>query len=212
MVTMTLKARREREKVARREAILRAAMAVFDDRGLLGATIEEIAERAEIGKGTIYLYFKVKEEIFAALMTEGMALLAEHFRKAIDPSRPADENLRRVAEAYYRFYRKEPQYFRLLAFCFHAEVKAKSGVDPADEQGLACLGLVMDVIQKGMDAGLFSSSIDAKRAAAIGWASSNGIIFMFEQDPAHAQILRLGIEDLLKANIELLIRGLKAGG
>ena len=207
---MGIKNRRDREKVARREAILEAAKAVFADKGLLGGTIDEIAERAELGKGTIYLYFKTKEEMFAALMEEGLALMAQRFRDVIDPSLPADENLRRVSDAYYRFYREDPQYFRLLAFCSHADVRAKTGVDPSDEQGLVCLGLVSGVIQKGIDDGLFSPSVDARQAAAIGWASSNGIIFIYEQDPEHEKKLNLPIEELLKTSIELLIRGLKS--
>lgn len=206
---MATKNRRLRERTARREIILAAAKAVFAEKGLLGSTIDEIAERAELGKGTIYLYFKAKEEMLAALMEEGLAIMAQRFRGVIDLSLPADGNLRRISEAYYRFYREDPQHFKLLAFCSHADVKAKTGIDPSEQQGLECLNLVSTVIQKGIDDGLFSPSVDARQAAAVGWASSNGIIFIYEQDPGHEKTLKLSIEELLKTNIELLIGGLK---
>lgn len=207
---MTTKERKAREKVARREAILESAKAVFAEKGLLASTTDEIAERAELAKGTIYLYFKAKEEMYAALAEEGLALLAQRFREAVDPSRPADENLRRISKAYYRFYREEPEYFRLLFFCSHADVRAKVGVDRTEPQGQACLALCSAVIQKGIEDGLFSRDVDPWKAAAIAWASHNGIIFIFEQDPKRATTLNIQIEELLKTNREMLIQGLKA--
>ncbi|PEN08407.1 TetR family transcriptional regulator [Longimonas halophila] len=61
--------RRERERRTRRQAMLRAAESVFAEKGYPHATLEEIAERAEFGKGTLYNYFEGgKEEIFFAVL------------------------------------------------------------------------------------------------------------------------------------------------
>lgn len=61
--------RRERERYERRQAMLRAAEAVFAEKGYTHATLSEIAERAEFGKGTLYNYFEGgKEEIFFAVL------------------------------------------------------------------------------------------------------------------------------------------------
>ncbi len=61
--------RKERERLARRDAMLDAAQAVFAERGYANATLDEIAARAEFGKGTIYNYFEGgKEEILFALL------------------------------------------------------------------------------------------------------------------------------------------------
>ena len=63
--------RRERERLARRQAMLDAALAVFADKGYEGATVDEIADRAEFGKGTIYNYFPDgKEGLFMTLLSE----------------------------------------------------------------------------------------------------------------------------------------------
>ena len=78
---MTTKERRAREKLARRQAILAAAKAVFAEKALSATTIDEIAERAELAKGTIYLYFKSKEEMYTALMEDGLALLVQRFSR-----------------------------------------------------------------------------------------------------------------------------------
>ena len=66
--------RRERERLARRHAMLDAALAVFAEHGYERASVEEIAERAEFGKGTIYNYFPGgKDELFFALFQERVA-------------------------------------------------------------------------------------------------------------------------------------------
>ncbi len=63
--------RRDRERLARSRAILDAALATFAEKGYEGATLDEVAERAEFGKGTLYNYFPGgKEEILFALFDE----------------------------------------------------------------------------------------------------------------------------------------------
>ena len=199
--------RRSREKVARREAILQAARGVFTEKGLLASTIDEVAERAEVAKGTIYLYFRSKEEILSALLDEGLALVGKRFSEALDLSLPADENLRRLCDAYCRLYREEPQYFKLLFFCAHADVRAKTCTNPSACQGLPPLAAL---IQKGIDEGTFSPMVDPSKVAAIAWASSNGIILMCEQDPRGSTRFDQPVEELLRTNMDLLIRGMKA--
>ena len=72
--------RKERERLARRQAILRAARQVFAEKGYTLATLDEIAERAEFGKGTLYNYFDSKEGLFTA----AMASLLEDIRDIAD--------------------------------------------------------------------------------------------------------------------------------
>ncbi len=63
--------RRDRERLVRRRAILDAALSMFAEKGYEGATLDEVAERAEFGKGTLYNYFPGgKEEILFALFDE----------------------------------------------------------------------------------------------------------------------------------------------
>ena len=108
--------RKTREYEARRELILRAAKATFAAKGQAAATIDDVAQRAEVAKGTIYRYFKSKEDLFHVLVEDGLARLARRFRAAIDPGLPADENLRRLTQAYLDFYREEPDYFWICYF------------------------------------------------------------------------------------------------
>ncbi|MEM1041210.1 MAG: helix-turn-helix domain-containing protein [Bacteroidota bacterium] len=83
--------RRDRERLARRTDILAAARAVFAEHGYEQATLDEIAERAEFGKGTLYNYFPDgKEELFFTLFEE---VVVDGIRRVIDASFPDAEPL-----------------------------------------------------------------------------------------------------------------------
>ena len=69
---MTTRARREREKQERRRSILRAARETFFQNGFHHATVDSVAERAEVSKGTVYLYFESKESLLAHLLLDGL--------------------------------------------------------------------------------------------------------------------------------------------
>ncbi|MBI2899838.1 MAG: TetR/AcrR family transcriptional regulator [Planctomycetes bacterium] len=62
--------RRAREKDAKRRAIVRAAIKCFAKKGYDGTTLDEVGALAEVAKGTLYLYFKSKADLFAALLLE----------------------------------------------------------------------------------------------------------------------------------------------
>ncbi len=87
--------RRERERLARRRAMLDAALAVFGDKGFDGATVDEIAERAEFGKGTLYNYFPGgKDELYQALFEEVvlgglLGVVRDAFPEGVDLATPA---------------------------------------------------------------------------------------------------------------------------
>jgi AcrR family transcriptional regulator len=68
MSTATRRARKSEEKQERRELLLTSASALFERHGFAGVTMAEIAREAGLAKGTVYLYFKTKEELFLALL------------------------------------------------------------------------------------------------------------------------------------------------
>src|SRR5713226_9237254 len=116
MARSTTFSRRQKEKEDRKDRILAAARQVFFDVGIRRATVDAIAARAEVAKGTVYLYFETKEEILANLLLEGLDTLSHDLASAFDEPvrRSGEARLRRLAAAYYEFYQQEPDYFRLM--------------------------------------------------------------------------------------------------
>ena len=82
--------RKERERLARQRDILNAARELFIEKGYSDTTLDEIAKRAEFGKGTIYNYFSNKEELFFAIMDEMIDQLLQHVQSTIIDSDAPD--------------------------------------------------------------------------------------------------------------------------
>ena len=86
--------RREREKEQRRNDIIDAAERVFFNKGLENATMDDVAEHAELSKGTLYLYFKSKEELYLAIHLRGNLILKEMFEAAVKKPKTGIEKVR----------------------------------------------------------------------------------------------------------------------
>ncbi len=106
--------RKEREKLARREEIQKAARAVFAEKGFEAATLDEIAERAELAKGTIYIYFENKEALFFSLIEEVMEGQAQILREVHGEEKTASEKLAEVIRRYARYLLDRQDLFRIL--------------------------------------------------------------------------------------------------
>ncbi len=98
----------------RRAEILDAATAVFSKRGFSVADVQEIADKAGVGKGTVYRYFPSKEDLFLAAVDHGM----RNLKTAVDAAAAtAKQPLERIAEgvrAYLTFFDEHPEIVELL--------------------------------------------------------------------------------------------------
>src|SRR5262245_41222223 len=103
----------QRRKDARPAELLDAALSVFFEKGFAAARLDDIATRAGVSKGTVYLYFHSKEDVFKALVRAIPQANVEQVRAvAADTSIPADELLERVMRFIGSFLRDE----RMLKF------------------------------------------------------------------------------------------------
>jgi TetR/AcrR family transcriptional regulator len=72
-IVSTVRAKRERRKDARPSELLAAALELFLEKGFAGTKVEEVAQRAGVSKGTLFLYFSSKEELFKAVVRENIS-------------------------------------------------------------------------------------------------------------------------------------------
>jgi TetR/AcrR family fatty acid metabolism transcriptional regulator len=108
--------RREREKLRRAQDILSAAERVFAIHGFDAATIEQIAQEAEYAAGTIYLYFKDKHALYAALIASKLSSMVDQVEKAAQEAAPADpaNRLRNAIKAQFEFHDHNREFFEVL--------------------------------------------------------------------------------------------------
>jgi len=207
------RARHGREKEERRQSILQAAREVFFENGFYRATVDDVAGRAKVSKGTVYLYFESKETILALLLLEGLNELVENLEDAYAAAKTlsADERLRRLSRAYLSFFEEKPDYFRLLTatdrgrFQDSVEPSVYQEVLSASLKGLDWVGMA---IQQGIDEGLFHCC-DVRPAASILWATLNGVLDLMKH-PLRREMVGLELEPLYQAALETVLQGLQS--
>src|SRR3954451_10237541 len=85
---------------SKREAILRAAIDVFADRGFFNAQVADVARAAGVAAGTVYLYFKGKDDLLVSIFERSMREGLAHGRAAVGDLSDPRERLRRLARAH----------------------------------------------------------------------------------------------------------------
>jgi AcrR family transcriptional regulator len=113
-MNMGIKERKEREKRMRKDSILKAAEKLFFRRGLDTITIEEIANEAELAKGTIYRYFKNKDELILTITLKAARIFNTIGEKLINQCTGTWDKISAALKAYQIFYTDYPDYFKLF--------------------------------------------------------------------------------------------------
>jgi len=149
--------RRGREKLQRREDILRVARALFFEKGFRDTTIDEIARAAELARGTIYLYFENKEEIYATVLEEGLDIMHRLVEGATSPDNDPLTNLLNGHDAYIRFHDEYPQYYNvmMLDVLQIADVLPPALKERIHARTMAVVDFITTCLEKGASEGFF---------------------------------------------------------
>ena len=197
--------RRQREKEQRKNQILDAARTVLIKKGIAGTSMNQIARAAELSVGTLYLYFKNREELFAALQEEGLDLLHEMIRKAEDENREPREKLQGMAWAYLEFSEKHSRYYDIMNYFLTSPETAfpshlKSNID---EHGDRILSLVEKaLLECGVD------NLKAKRCALVFWSSLQGMLQLRKlqhtilSNENYRDVYLFGVECVIKSFVD----------
>jgi AcrR family transcriptional regulator len=98
----------------RRQAIIDAAAPLFAELGYTACEMERVAAELGIAKGTLYLYFSSKEELFYACVDTGMRQMQEAVAKEADEAQDAIDRIARGIRAYLQFFEDHPEHVELL--------------------------------------------------------------------------------------------------
>jgi TetR/AcrR family transcriptional regulator len=179
---MGIQERKEREKEQRRIEILDAAERVFFSKGLKNATMDEVAEEAELSKGTIYLYYKNRDELFLALIYRGIQIMIQMFKKAVQGKGTGLEKTFCIGQAYFDFAKNYPDRFSALSH-FRLDELDYENADQNDSVAGQCsnfghnaLGILSGVIRQGIEDGSIRSDIDPEQTSTILYGTTTGII------------------------------------
>lgn len=206
------KARRERETGERRDAILAAARDLFFEHGIYRTTVDDVAARAEVAKGTVYLYFESKETILAHLLLEGLDALGESLAEAFGEALhlTGEVRLRRLSAAYLNFFQNEREYFRLMMAFDRGQFQEAVQAEVYQQiltRSVRGLRWVVRAIEQGMTAGEFKVA-SAKNSAGMYWAALNGALILISH-PLRRELVEQEVETLYNGVMETMLRGFK---
>jgi TetR/AcrR family transcriptional regulator, fatty acid metabolism regulator protein len=149
----------------KREAILRAATRVFARNGYFNSKVADIARAADVADGTVYLYFKSKEEILHSIFDQNMAEAIAAGRVLIEKLRDPSEKLRRIALLHLERLGAD----RDLAIVFQVELRGSTKfMQEFSAAGFAeYLGLLRKTFEEGQRSGVFRKDLNAKLVSKI---------------------------------------------
>lgn len=155
MQTMEKLSRKEREYQARREEILKAAEKIFAQNGFHDSTVAEIAKESEFAIGTLYQFFKNKEELYYTMMIEKFDLLYTALLTKVDRSTACFENLHCVVEVVFSFIEQNVDFFKI--FTWELNVLAPNMENELKEQLIkkhfAYISIISGVLKEGITKG-----------------------------------------------------------
>ena len=178
---MGIKERKQRERERRRQQIIVAAKRVFTEKGFNKATIEDIARNAELSPGTLYLYFKNKEELYASLslrILQYLAIRVEHVKN--EANLGPREKLDALMNAMYDVYEFDPL---ILINMFHLQssetLKNLSPVllDELNELTRKSIGTIAALFADGIKKDIFSDQ-HPMALADIFWSMFSGVVLL----------------------------------
>ena len=149
---------REAGGADKRERICEAAVAVFAEKGFHAARVSDIAKRAGVADGTIYLYFRAKEDLLITIFEEKMTMLLGGLHDAVDDMSDPREKLHGFAQHHFSQLQLHPD----LAQVFQVEVRQSHQflTDYRPVKLWDYLEIVAQLVREGQEQGLFRDEID----------------------------------------------------
>lgn len=208
---MGIAERKEREKQQRREEIVKAAEKVFFSMGLEQATMDDIAAEAELSKGTLYLYFKSKEDLHFEVARGAISLLSSHTARAVESAGNAIEKLELMGRATIAFMYTHPKHMKAIMSIMATEagtVELSSGDVQGIVYGESSVGMLMKVVEEGIREKLIRSDIPAPLIAHTLWMQMMSVIQFVSTEGSLIQMLDLTPEKVFESHFQLVFNGI----
>ncbi|RJX29072.1 MAG: TetR/AcrR family transcriptional regulator [Desulfarculus sp.] len=207
---MASSTRKEREKQVRRQEILEAARAVIAAKGLSGATMEEIADKADYKPATLYLYFGSKDDLLASLYLSAMQFVVDEIEALAQQPEPDPlQKLKKLPDLLSRVYRFDPAVLMSLFYMQAGKGYSNIAADTLEQ--------LNQLAQRGIRglAGVFADGIARGRLEMLSpivladtvWSLFAGVV-LWEESKRFFDPSKDHVESTLRAAMGLLFKGM----
>jgi len=199
----------EQMKQKKRNEILDAAEKVFFSKGYEKASMNDVAKEAGIAKGTLYLYFKTKKDLYFAIGNRALDVIVSKFYEIArsDSFKNGLEKVEALAHFYFEFSREHPDYHRFLVN-YHAEIVNFGDINPSVIAAYMKSGrifrLLVDCVEEGMKDGSIRDDISPIKLAVLLWTKTVGTIeFTRLKEPIFKTFAKIEAEEIVNEFIKL---------
>ena len=206
--------RKERERGRRRRDIMDAARRVFSAKGYGNSTVEDIAREVELSPGTLYLYFKSKDDLYASLSLPVLQFMNLRLDQALaEGGLGFDAKLEHVMDALIAVYEYDPMILNNIFHLQSSETLKTLSPDLLEEintlsrRALTTLSRMFAMeIEKGAIIDRHPTAL-----ADLVWGLFSGIV-LWEESKRMINLDRYQLKESIRTGFELLRRGLRAVG
>lgn len=183
--------------------ILAAARAEFASKGFTNATVDDIADRAGIAKGTVYLYFPSKSDLFLALLEQGVLELYETAQREIDAAPDARGKLRAFLHARLVYCAVNRDFFRIYYTEF-LRMQSRVAAERPEFQKLykQQSRLIESILEMGIRSGQFRP-LDVPKVAKLVYEVVRGAVAEHVLESSED-----GVEDMTELTLDLILGGI----
>lgn len=206
------KRKRQIDKENRKNTILQAARRLFFDKGFKAVTVDNIAAKAEVSKGSIYLCFESKEEIYYQILISDNIMLHERVKNFSTTKASASQLLLEFSRIYVDYFLHDSELFRIL-MTFMMQTGQMRLTEKQDKELIRTtnenIQVISEIIQKGIESGEFAPTENIWKLQNGIWGMLNGIIslYLFTGNPIkRAERIHATVRD----SLSVFIDGLKA--
>ncbi|QUH22395.1 TetR/AcrR family transcriptional regulator [Methanobacterium alkalithermotolerans] len=206
---MTLSERKKREKEQRKKDIQEAARELLIEKGYENVTMNHIAQKSELARSTLYLYFKNKEEIYLDIALENFQVLNDKFQKCYKKKVSGMEKIRLLTRAYIKFYQEYPSY-SLSRFYYEIPFDPDfTCMEDLKKIRLEIFSMVVKSFQEGLEDGSIRPGVDPVKSALILTSSMQNIINLTPAIQMHMQDHGLSHQEVIEYNMDLMMNCLE---
>ncbi len=205
-MTLTEPTRRERKKEETRRRIFTAAISLFREKGFEQTTVDEITEKADVGRGTFFNYFPRKESVLAFLSEERLEVAEENGQVLLAEARPVRDKLIEVYAFAASAYTEDRE---LSRYVFNEWMQRAFA--PTEEVGCRWEKLLLKIIEQGQGNGELRSDVAADRMESVLSSVYMSTLYFWLCCPlGMPEGSDFALVDEVKARIGLVIDGLGA--
>lgn len=186
----------------KRERILRAAVRVFAQNGFFATRVSDVAKAAGVADGTIYLYFRSKEEVLVSLFEDRVGRLLAFMDRELPKLATASERLRAVIDMQLGLLEEEPEMAEIITVILRQSTQLLK--EFAAPKFIAYVDAIARIVVEGQSEGVFRTDVSPHVAARIVFGALDGITLTWALGRAEQGALARAATQLA----DVLLRGL----